>query len=141
MGKCVIVPSTHRPSAQERTRAELRSLRAQVQGVHGSMVATSDGLLVAHDIPELEPTQIAALIATTVGLARQATQATGRGPFREAIARGSYGYLAVYAAGDSAVVAVIGTNELNVGMLHYQARGVIDRIAAGAAEFERFTAP
>lgn len=133
-------PSMNELSIQERTREELRLLRMHVQGVHGSMVATSDGLLVAHDIPELEPTQIAALIATTLGLARQATLATGRGQLREAVARGSYGYLAVYAAGTGAVVAVIGTNELNIGMLHYQTRDIIDRIAAGASEFERFVA-
>ena len=125
-------------SIEDRVRTELRLLRKQVSGVQGSIVATSDGLLVADDIPALEPTKIAALVATTIGLARQTTQATGRGEFREAVARGSSGYLAVYAAGSSAVVAVIGTNELNIGMLHYQARDVIKRLAAYSSEFEQF---
>ena len=86
------------------------------------MVATSDGLLVAHDIPDLEPTRIAAIVSTTLSLASQATQATGRGRFREAVARGSSGYLAAYAAGRNAVVAVIGASDLNIGMLHYEMR-------------------
>ena len=48
------------------------------------------------------------------------------------MARGSDGYLAVYVAGDSAIVAVIGTNSLNVGMLQYRAREIIERIAANS---------
>ena len=120
---------------------ELLSLRDSVVGVHGSMVATSDGLLVAHDIPDMEPTRIAAIVSTTFGLASQATQATGRGPFREAVARGGSGYLAVFAAGRSAVVAVMGGSELNVGMLHYEMRDTIGRIAGYSADFARWAGP
>lgn len=109
--------------------AELRGLREQVVGVHGSMVATSDGFMVANDIPGLEPTRIAALIATTLGLARQSTEATGRGRFHESLTRGSDGYLAVFAAGERAVIAVLGTPDMNVGMLHYHIRDLTKRIA------------
>src|SRR6266487_4064089 len=90
-----------RHSVEEGVRAELLQIRAQVAGVRGSLVATSDGLVVAHDIPDVEPTQIAALAAATLAVARRATLATECGTFREAVARGSDGYLAVYAAGDS----------------------------------------
>ncbi|MFF3667829.1 roadblock/LC7 domain-containing protein [Microtetraspora malaysiensis] len=120
----------------KRVRAELRELRTQMAGVHGSMVAASDGFLISCDIPEAEPTRIAALIAATLGLARQATQATGRGRFREAVARGSDGYLAVFAVGEDAVLAVIGTNDLNIGMLHYQTRDLITRLMNHLAQFD-----
>lgn len=132
-------PNTGDPSVEERVRAELRSLRTQVVGVYGSLVATSDGFLVAHDTAGLEPTQLAALVATTLGLARQTTQATGRGQFREAVTRGDDGYLAVYAVGDNSVVAVIGTNDLNIGMLHYQTRDLVKRMAGYASEFNRMS--
>jgi uncharacterized protein len=128
-----------RPAIEERIRTELQGIRENVVGVHGSIVATSDGLLVAHDVPDLEPTQIAALVATTFALTSRATAMTGRGQFRETVARGHDGYLAVYAAGESGIVAVIGTSDLNVGMLQYQARGFIERIAAYAAEFGKWT--
>lgn len=130
------MPYTDERTPEERIRQELRDLRSQVVGVYGSLVATSDGFLVAHDVPGLEPTRIAALVATTLGLARQATQTTGRGRFHESVARGSDGYLAVFAAGDSAVLAVLGTNELNVGMLHYQTRELIRRIVGHLTRFE-----
>jgi predicted regulator of Ras-like GTPase activity (Roadblock/LC7/MglB family) len=133
--------SDNEPTVEELVLNELRMLRKSVVGVRGSMVATSDGLLIAHDVHDMEPTRVAAIVATTLGLARQAMQATGRGELREAVARGSAGYLAAYAAGHSAVVAVIGGNELNVAMLHYEMRDTIERIAAYSAEFARWASP
>ena len=65
-----------RRSVEEQVRTELQQIRTQVAGVRGSLVATSDGLVVAHDIPDLEPTQIAALAAATLAVARRATLAT-----------------------------------------------------------------
>lgn len=129
------------PSVEERVRAELLTIRASVAGVHGSLVATSDGFLVSHDVPDLEPAQIAVLVATTRALANSATMSTGRGGFLEALARGGHGYLAVYAAGDNATMAVIGTSELNVGMLNYQAREIAARIATYSYEFRRWATP
>lgn len=123
-----------RPPVEDRIRDELQLIKRTVAGVSGSLVATSDGLVVAYDVPGLEPTQIAALAAATLSLASRATLATGLGSFREAVARGSNGYLAVYAAGASALVAVIGTSDMNLGMLHYQARDIIGRIATHSGE-------
>ena len=89
-------------------------------------------------MPDLEPTEIAALVATTRALASRTTNATGRGEFREALARGSKGYLAAYAAGVNAIVAVIGTNDLNIGLLRLQTREVVARIAAHSPEFRKW---
>ena len=132
-------PGTATATLPELVRAELELIRSNVSGVYGSLVATSDGFLVAHDVPDLEPTEIAALVATTRALASRTTNATGRGEFREALARGSKGYLAAYAAGVNAIVAVIGTNDLNIGLLHLQTREVVARIAAHSPEFRKWT--
>jgi uncharacterized protein len=130
-----------RQSVEDQVRTELTELRAHVAGIRGSLVATSDGLVVAHDLPDVEPTQVAALAAATLAVARRATQATGCGSFREAVARGSDGYLAVYAAGDSAIVAVTGTSSMNVAMLQYRARGIIERIAKHTTQIGAQAAP
>jgi predicted regulator of Ras-like GTPase activity (Roadblock/LC7/MglB family) len=130
-----------RRSVAEQVRAELQQIRTQVAGVRGSLVATSDGLVVAHDIPDVEPAQIAALAAAILAVACRATLATECGTFREAVARGSDGYLAVYAAGDSAIVAVIGTSSLNVGMLQYRAREIIEKTAANSSQIGALAAP
>lgn len=128
-------------SPREQVSAELHRIRAEVTGVSGSVVATSDGFPLAHDAPALEPTEIAALVATTRALASRITHATATGQFKEVVTRGSDGYLAVYAAGPHAIVSVIGTADLNVGMLHVRARDMIERIASISAEFTGAAAP
>jgi predicted regulator of Ras-like GTPase activity (Roadblock/LC7/MglB family) len=126
-------------AAHDKVYEELLTLRQTVKGVDGSLVATSDGLLIAYDIPNVEATRLAALVSTTLGLAKQAVRETGRGDFREALARGTTGYLLVYAAGRNAVVAVLGDAQLNVGLTQYQARPVIERITALSANFARWS--
>src|ERR1700749_192251 len=127
------MPAGHVP-VEDRVRTELQRIREYVAGVHGSLTATSDGLLIANDLPDPEPTQIAALVAPTLALGRRMPLATGRGQFRETVTRGTEGYLAVYAAGQSSIVAVIGTPRLNVGMLQYQIRDIIEPIASYSHE-------
>ncbi|HUN36665.1 MAG TPA: roadblock/LC7 domain-containing protein [Trebonia sp.] len=121
------------PPVSERIGAELKLLRENVPGVRGSITASSDGLLVAEDVHDLEPTQIAALVAAMHAVAIRAAVNTQCGQLKEVITRGSEGYLAVYAAGTAAIVAVLGTTDLNVGMLNLQARAAIERIAAHSA--------
>jgi uncharacterized protein len=134
-------PSAAERMAEQQVLTELRRMRDEIAGIDGSVVATSDGLLVAHDLPELEPSMVAAVIATTLGLASQAVQVTGRGQFSEAIVRGSAGNLAVFAIGHGAVLAVLGRRDLNIGMLHYQTRAVVERIGKVAPQFRRFATP
>jgi uncharacterized protein len=127
-----------RTGPAERIAATLKRIRDNVPGVVGSIAATSDGFLIAQDVPELEPTQIAALVATMQAVALRATLATGCGQFREVVTRGSDGYLAVYAAGRTGIVAIVGASDLNVGMLNFQARKSIEEITDQAAEFEKW---
>jgi uncharacterized protein len=132
-------PPGARSAANDRVYAELRALRETITGVDGSLVATSDGLLIVHDLAHLEPTRLAALVSATLSLARQAVKETGRGEFREALARGTSGYLMVYAAGSNAVVAILGDPQVNVGLMQYQAREAIERITAHSANFARWS--
>jgi len=126
----------NKPAVPDRIGGELERLRASVPGVRGGITASSDGLLIAHDVRGVEPTQVAALVSAIHAVAVRAAASTDCGQFREVITRGSDGYLAVYAAG-TAVVAVLGTTELNLAMLNFQARGMIERIAEHSAQLAR----
>jgi predicted regulator of Ras-like GTPase activity (Roadblock/LC7/MglB family) len=114
---------------------ELELIRKNVPGVRGSVTASSDGLVLVHDVLDLEPTQIAALIAAIHAVAARAAASTHCGQFKEVVTRGSEGYLAVYAAGGGAIVGVLGTSSLNVAMLNFRARTMIDRIAELSADY------
>jgi predicted regulator of Ras-like GTPase activity (Roadblock/LC7/MglB family) len=125
------------PAVTDPIANELRLIRSNVPGVRGSVTATTDGLLLAHDVHGLEPTQIAALVAATHAVAVRASLSTECGQLKEVITRGSEGYLAVYAAGGTAIVAVLGTTDLNVAMLNFQARRMIERVAEHSAGLAR----
>jgi uncharacterized protein len=116
---------------------ELTLIRERVPGVRGSVAATSDGILIAHDVHDLEPTQIAALVAAMHAVAVRATLSTESGQLKDVITRASDGYLAVYAAGSAAIVAVLGTTELNIAILNYQARTIIERVAEHLSNIAR----
>src|SRR5258708_38363573 len=107
--------------AAERTRLELQVIRETVAGVHGSLVATSDGLLVAHDLPDSEPAQIAALAATTRALAASTTLATGRGAVLGGVARGSHSYRVGLAGGGTPHRARLRRNGLATSLPDCQA--------------------
>ncbi|MCK7626341.1 roadblock/LC7 domain-containing protein [Streptomyces sp. RS10V-4] len=111
-------------------RAELRALRDHVRQLHGGMVASADGMVIAHDLPDIEPDGLAALTAAAIGVATRLTDATGQGGFEESLTRGSRGYVAAYAAGNRAVLTAVAGPDTNVGRLHLQARRTAARIAA-----------
>lgn len=84
--------------------AELQRLRVRVPQVTGALVASVDGLVLAHDAPGVEPEGVAALTATALGVTQRLSDATEQGAFRELLVRGAAGYVATYAAGDTAVL-------------------------------------
>ncbi len=130
-----------RPEVAAQIVEELREIRFNVPGVRGGITATADGLLLAHDLDGLEPTQMAALVAATHAVAVRASLTAECGQLKEVITKGTDGYLAVYAAGPAAIVALIGVSDLNIGMLNFQARKMIDRIAEHAAALVRRPQP
>ncbi|OQR59378.1 hypothetical protein B6E66_35555 [Streptomyces maremycinicus] len=107
---------------------ELRRLRARVPQLTGALTAGVDGLVLAHDTPGVEPEVVAALTAAALGVAVRMADTTGQGDFRELLVRGVYGYVATYAAGDSAVLTLLAQDRVNVGRLHLEGRRAGARI-------------
>lgn len=117
------------PEPNAAVLAELRALRERVPRLTGTLVASSDGLLVAHDLPEhIEPNGMAALAASSLSLShRLATTAHGGG-LHEVVVQGSAGHVVIYAAGWTSL-AVLADPEVNVGRLHLESRPVVRTIA------------
>jgi uncharacterized protein len=109
---------------------ELAALRHQVTGVRGYVIAGVDGLLILHDtMSGAEPHDIAALAAGAHGISRTCGAALGQGTFSEVTIRNSGGYLAVYAIGELALLAVIGDSGLDVARPHLEVRPVTARLS------------
>jgi hypothetical protein len=101
-----------------------------VTGVTGCIIAGVDGLLILHDSRSSnEPHDVAAMAAAAHGISRTCGAALNQGVFQEVTIRNQGGYLAVYAVGELALLAVIGTNGLNIARLHIEARSVTGRLA------------
>ncbi|CAM3985799.1 roadblock/LC7 domain-containing protein [Nocardia ninae] len=128
MGRLTKV-STSGPEPNAAVLAELKALRERVPRLTGTLVASSDGLLVAHDLPAyIEPGGMAALAAAQLSLSyRLATTAHGGG-FNEVVVHGAEGHVVVYAAGWTSLTVLAGP-EVNVGRLHLESRPVARAIA------------
>lgn len=106
---------------------EIRQLRA-LPHVMGVLVASIDGMLIAQDTVGFEPDTFAAMSAAQLGLARQIAAALDSGDFRETVTAATNGYVATFAAGGIALLAVVAGPELNVGRLHHEARPIAARV-------------
>ncbi|MCX7850789.1 roadblock/LC7 domain-containing protein [Thermus sp.] len=114
---------------QEELQSLVRELRQAVPEIAGVMVASTDGLSLATDLPEAEAARAAAMAATALGLGKRIASTTALGGLEEVVVRGREGYLVVYAAGDKGVLAVTAPMGANLGLIHLEARQAAGRIA------------
>ncbi|MFD6398731.1 roadblock/LC7 domain-containing protein [Nocardia sp. NPDC060249] len=119
----------HYPAVQ----AELQSLRERLPQLTGSLVASSDGLLIEHDLPaHLEPAGMAALSAAQLSLSYRLANSAHGGGFSEVVVHGTEGQVVIYAAGHTSLTVLAGP-EVNVGRLHLESRPVARAIAGHLA--------
>ncbi len=107
--------------------AEMHALRDRVTGITGSALASRDGLIIKADT-EVNQDNLAALAATSLGLAQRMAREVGQGALREAVTRSSGGYVAIYAVGSTAVLILTGDEGLNIARLHRESRAAVDKI-------------
>jgi predicted regulator of Ras-like GTPase activity (Roadblock/LC7/MglB family) len=119
---------------------ELQRLRGQLDFIDGSIVASTDGLTIAHDLSAtevygVEPDGVAALSAVNLGLSQRVVDTANHGLLRETIIRGTFGQVVTYPAGERALLTVIVGDSADIEVLHGPARQSASRISALLAEF------
>ncbi|MCC9307486.1 roadblock/LC7 domain-containing protein [Kitasatospora sp. RB6PN24] len=130
------------PAALPDIIGELKEVRARMPQLTGVLLATVDGLVLAHDADGVEPEGVAALTAAALGVGARVAEATGQGSLLELLTRGERGYTATYAAGAFLVLTLFTGPDVNVGLLHFEARRAGGRIAALAdAQLRRMPVP
>src|SRR6185295_9195745 len=107
---------------------ELDRLRAKVPELAGSVLATTDGLVVAHDAHGIEPDSLAALAAAHLALARRFAHAVDHGDLRESVVECDAGYISSYAAGPNALLTLVTSGDANLAMVHLEARRCVRRL-------------
>lgn len=116
--------------ADDALLAEMQALREKVTGITGSAIASRDGLIICEDTGGVDADNLAALAATALAVAQRLAIEAGQGALREAVARSTGGYVAVYAigAGAGAVLILIGDEGLDIAGLHRESRAAVDNI-------------
>lgn len=120
----------HLVGVQSEVLAEVQALRERLPHTTGVVVASTDGLLIAHDTVGIEPETMAAMSAAYLGIAQQLAGAAAHGDFQETVTRATGGYVATFAAGAEALLTVLATADLNLGLLHHEARPVAARVGS-----------
>ena len=121
------LPAGTDPAVAVVARRELAVL-AQASGVHGTMLATVDGFVVAHNLPDHNPEATAAVIASTCALAERVADLVRAGGMEEATIRGTNGFIVLYAAGTGHVLCVLTNRSVNLGFVHFKARDAASRL-------------
>jgi uncharacterized protein len=109
---------------------ELGNLRYRLPELSGSVLATADGMVVAHDAHGIEPDSLAALAAAHLALARRFAHAVDHGELRESVVECEGGYITSYAAGPDALLTVVTNSNANLAMVHLEARRSVRRLVA-----------
>lgn len=107
---------------------ELDRLRARMPELIASVLATTDGLVVAHDAHAIEPDSLAALAAAHLALARRFAHAVDHGPLRESVVECDRGYITSYTAGPTALLTLVTSGDANLAMVHLEARRCVRRL-------------
>ncbi len=121
-------------AARAEILAELRAMRGDIYQIEGSIVATTDGIVIAHDLGATEtygvaPEGVAALSAVNLGLSQRIVDTASHGNLQETAVRGSFGQVLTYPAGSRALLTVLVKADVNADGLHTLARQVADRVA------------
>src|ERR1041384_8238010 len=108
---------------------ELGNLRKRLPELSGSVLATADGMVVAHDAHGIEPDSLAALAAAHLALARRFAHAVNHGDLRESVVECDGGYITSYTAGPNALLTLVTSGNANLAMVHLEARRCVRHLA------------
>ncbi|MET8425857.1 roadblock/LC7 domain-containing protein [Nocardia sp. NPDC004860] len=128
------IDSPRADSAGSDLETHLHTLRRRVPHLIGSAVASSDGLLLADDLPDaIEATGIAALTAALLSVSLTFAAATHGADLHEVVLDSGVGHVVVYRAGPIACLALLTGPDATLARVHLEARPVVRAIAATLA--------
>jgi len=118
-------------SKQEEILKQLQGLREAVPELKAVLLATNEGLPVAHSFSNgADAQRVAAMAAAASGLGRRIAETLNAGLMSDISVTGAEGQVFVYTAGPKAVLAVMGPPGSNAGLIHLEARETAGRIGA-----------
>jgi predicted regulator of Ras-like GTPase activity (Roadblock/LC7/MglB family) len=108
--------------------AEMRVLRDRVVGITDTALASRDGLIITADTETIDPDNLAALAASTLGIAQRMAAEAGQGMLRESLTSSSGGHVATYAVGGQALLVVVCDAGVDLTRLFRESRLTIENL-------------
>lgn len=90
--------------------------------IQGSLIASTDGFLIAHTLRDENADRIAAMVATTTGVGRRMADTLGAGSLSETSIAGENRLIHLYLIGQKGVLAVVAKAGANVALINMSAR-------------------
>lgn len=114
--------------AVDSLRTLLYDLSDAVPGqIHGSLIASRDGMLVAETLnDDEEADRIAAMVATTLGVSRRMARTLDAGTLNETSIAATDRRIQLYLIGNTGALAVVTSAEANIALINIQARKVVE---------------
>ena len=109
----------------------LETLRNAIPELRGVLLASNEGLPVAHSLSNgADPNRVAAMAAAAASLGKRISDSMSGGPLTEVTIRGDEGMLFIYSVGPKAVLAVMAPMGSNAGLIHLESRDIAKEISA-----------
>src|ERR1700732_1360618 len=109
----------------EALKAQIEALRNAIPELKGVLLASNEGLPIAHSLSNgSDPNRVAAMAAAASNLGRRVSDSLSAGTRGEVAIQADEGALFVYSAGTKAVLAVISPMGGNAGLIHLEARSI-----------------
>lgn len=103
----------------------LDELRSAIPELRGVMLASTEGLPIAHSLTNgTDPARMAAMAAAASSMGRRLSDILYAGSLEEISVAGSDGQIFLYSAGTKGILAVLGPSGCNAGLVHLEARSV-----------------
>jgi uncharacterized protein len=108
----------------------VNDLVGRVAHVQQAVVLSHDGLLIAKSagLSREDGEHLSAIASGLHGLARGAGRRFGRGTVRQTIIEMDSGFLFVTAGGNGACIAVLATDDADVGLIAYEMEMLVARV-------------
>src|SRR6202790_4432553 len=113
----------------ETLKAQIEALRSAIPELKGVLLASNEGLPIAHSLSNGgDPNRVAAMAAAASNLGRRVSDSLSAGALGEVSIQADEGSLFAYSAGSKAVLAVISAQGGNAGLIHLEARMIAKEI-------------
>ena len=107
----------------EAIKNHLENLRTAIPELKGVLLASNEGLPIAHSLSNGgDPNRVAAMAVAASSLGRRISESMSAGNLGEVAIQAEEGALFVYSAGPKAVLAVMSPQGGNAGLIHLEAR-------------------